>query len=69
MPEVRVSGVPYTINVTPNFNTIQEAIDWYENQIATLERENKCMKEKLNRLREENYWLEAVNARIEQGRL
>lgn len=69
MPEVRVSGVPYTINVTPNFNTIQEAIDWYEGQIATLEQENKSMRARMQRLEEENRWLEAVNARIEQGRL
>lgn len=69
MPEVRVSGVPYTINVTPNFNTIQEAIDWYEGQIATLEQENKYMRARMQRLEEENGWLEAVNARIEQGRL
>jgi prefoldin subunit 5 len=69
MPEVRVSGVPYTINVTPNFNTVQEAIDWYEAQIATLEQENKSMRARMQRLEEENGWLEAVNARIQQGRL
>lgn len=69
MPEVKVSGVPYTVNVTPNFNGIQEAIDYYEDQIATLEHENVSMRARMRRLEEENQWLEAVNARIQQGKL
>lgn len=69
MPEVKVSGVPYTINVTPNFNTIQEAINWYEKQIAMLEQRNQLMRARLRRLEEENGWLEAVNVRIQQGGL
>jgi regulator of replication initiation timing len=69
MPQVKVSGVPYTINVTPNFNTIQEAIDWYEEQIAILEQENKGMRARMNRLEEENQWLESLNIKIQQGRI
>ena len=60
MPTVKVSGVPYTINVTPNFSTVQEAIDWYEMQIATLEQENKLMRARMHRLEEEVNWLEML---------
>ena len=56
---MRVSGVPYEVELTVNFNTISEAVAYYEGIIATLEQESKLMRARMTRLEEEVNWLES----------
>lgn len=63
MPEVKVSGVPYSINMTPNFKTIQESIDYYEEQLRLLRLENKALKARQDTLTAECEWLESLTRR------
>lgn len=65
MPETKVSGVPYMVNMYPNFNTIDDTITFYEEIIAELDRENRMMRARMERLEEEINWIES---RTRQGK-
>ncbi len=55
---MRVSGVPYEVELDMTFSTVSEAVAYYEGIIATLEQESKLMRARTNRLEEECHWLE-----------
>jgi hypothetical protein len=63
MPKVSVSGVPYTVDMPLDFKTVDEACDYYEGLIFTLEQENKQMRARMKRLEEEVEWLENQSRR------
>ena len=60
--KIKVSGVPYLVEV--EWQTIDDAVQYYEGIIATLEQENKQMRARMNRLEEECNWLEAKTREI-----
>ena len=65
---MRVSGVPYEVELDMSFSTISEAVAYYEGIIATLEQESKLMRARMNRLEEECHWLEHLS-RVERDDL
>jgi len=60
--KIKVSGVPYLVEA--DWQTIDDAVQYYEGIIATLEQENKQMRARMNRLEEECNWLEAKTREI-----
>lgn len=65
MTKIKVSGVPYLVEAT--WDTVDDAVQYYEGIIATLEQENKQMRARMNRLEEECNWLEAKTREIKQS--
>ena len=62
--KIKVSGVPYLVEA--KWETVEDAVQYYEGIIATLEQENKQMRARMNRLEEEVHWLEAKTREVKQ---